>query len=310
MLTQAQRDMIARHAKDNPMPGTTGRQRVAGMPLHVDGDYLAYYCSGGDDVDRGQARRACVDRIECAMYSCGADRAIVHLSMPQCNKGLRYLVADMPTCKPYQAQRKAGKKPVNWAHLREWLESYEGHLFRTQKWLDREADDGIAWASEAAYALGRPAGVLTADKDFRMFAGLHLVWTTLQIVDVPPGTYDIQHGGKQYGHKWFWQQMLQGDTADNILGLQGVGEVAASKLLAGTTSNKEALAKVLSLYSAKLGDAALDHFAAHAALLWMRTDAKASPVDWLKLTDYPEEVKIAADRLIERLRTHRANPYQ
>ncbi|QOI69524.1 exonuclease [Xanthomonas phage Xaa_vB_phi31] len=283
MTTAAER--LKEHARNAPMPGTTARPPVEGMPLHIDGDYAAYYCAGNDETSPGTARQNLLDRIERAKQVSGATRVIVHLSDRACDKGLRFFVAQS---KPYQGQRNTGRKPQNWDYLREYMETYEGDAFEVKNWIDREADDGMAYVSEAAYKIGRPGAVLTADKDMRMFAGLHIVWKTFEMVEVTPGTYDLMHDGKQYGHKWFWMQMLMGDTADNIMGLPRVGEVAAVKALAGTTSNAEAYPIVLDMYRSKMGDAYADHFVEQAALLWMRTDkgaylrnfAEALALDW------------------------------
>ncbi|WEL95563.1 exonuclease [Xanthomonas phage vB_XooS_NR08] len=302
MLTDKQRAWIEAQARRNPMPLTQDRPIVAGMPLHVDGDYLAYYCSGNDDTSPSEAKRASVDMIKRGMQAAGADRAIVHLSASNCTKGHRFVIASgSQTSKPYQGQRKSGQKPANWEHLREWLEGYEGPLFKVKIWTDREADDGIAYCTEAAYTLGRPGAVMSADKDFRMFAGVHVVWRTLQVVEIQPGTYDQMFAGKQYGHKFFWLQMIMGDPADNIVGLPGCGEVAAEKTLDGTSSNQDAMTAVVALYKKRMTELWAQHFVEQASLLWMRTDSVASPTDFLKIADYPAEVREAAAQMVERL---------
>jgi len=301
MTTAAER--LKEHARNAPMPGTTARSAVEGMPLHIDGDYAAYYCSGNDETSPGVARENLLTRIERAKQVSGATRAIVHLSDRACDKGLRFFIAQS---KPYQGQRNTGRKPQNWDYLREYMETYDGTAFEVKNWCDREADDGMAYVSEAAYKIGRPGAVLTADKDMRMFAGLHIVWKTFEMVEVLPGTFDLMHDGKQYGHKWFWTQMLQGDTADNIMGLPRVGEVAAVKVLHGTKSNADAFPLVLDMYKSKMGDAYADHFVEQAALLWMRTDKHADVNNWTSLLpDWGTDVRRAAARMLNRVMEER-----
>lgn len=301
-------EKIAAHAKNAPMPGTTARPPVEGMPVHIDGDYLCYYCAGNDETSPGEARQRAIDRIKRAMEVSGATRAIIHMSTVDCNKGYRFLVTDgAKHSKPYQGQRDKGRKPQNWQVLRDWIDDYSGDLFTVVQWRDREADDGMAWAAEQSFKLERPGAVLTADKDMRMFAGLHIVWKTFEMVMVDPGCYDKFCGGLQYGHKWFWQQMVMGDTADFILGLPGAGKVAAEKTLAGTTNNLEAYHKVLDLYKSKLGDDYADHFVEQAVLLWMRTDAKAFVLDFRNLLprhEWGTDIDRAMGRILKRVMDH------
>ncbi|WWO60349.1 exonuclease [Stenotrophomonas phage SB2] len=299
-MTPAMMERIKAHAKDHAMPGTIARQSVEGMPLHIDGDYAAYYCAGNDETSEATARQNLRDRIQRGLEVTGATRAIIHLSDPMTTKGMRYFIAQS---KPYQAQRSGSGKPKNWAYLREYMSLYEGDLFTMKNWTDREADDGMAYVAEQSYIVGRPGAVMTADKDMRMFAGLHLVWKTFELVEVLPGTYDLFRCGKQYGHKWFWMQMIQGDTADNILGLPGCGEVAAQKILAGTTDNQQAYERVINTYRKKMGDKYADHFAEQAALLWMRTDKGAAIDNFLTIPNVGWEADIAraAKRLVDRV---------
>lgn len=284
-LTPDQLARVAGHAKNAPMPGTTARPLVEDQPLHVDGDYMAYYCAGNDDTSAGEARTNALNKMLRAAEASGSGRIIVHLSDRNCDKGLRFFIAE---ARPYQGQRNTGRKPKNWEILREWLEGYDGNRFTVKNWRDREADDGMAYCAEQSYLIDRPGAVLTADKDMRMFAGLHMDWKTHQMVEIPPGTYDRVAFDKQFGHKWFWMQMIQGDTADNIPGVPRSGEKAAQDLLRGTASNAEAFERVLQLYKDKLGDHYPHYFVEQAGLLWMRTDIRADVLDFLRMHNAPE----------------------
>lgn len=304
MLTSDQQDRLKQHAKNAPMPGTSAREAVEGQPLHIDGDYMAYYCAGNDDTSPATARENCIDRIERALFVSGSTRPIVHLSDRACDKGLRFLIAE---AKPYQGQRDGGRKPKNWDVLRDWMETYEGNRFEVKNWIDREADDGMAYVCEAAAHINRPAALLTADKDMRMFAGLHIVWKTFEMVEVPTGTFDITHDGKQYGHKWFWLQMLHGDTADNIPGLPRVGEVAATKALSGVKNNQQAYEVVRDFYINKMGDRYADYFVEQAALLWMRTDKSARVLNFMTIpgVEFAIDIERAASRMRDRVHKER-----
>lgn len=290
---------IAKAAAANPMPMTNVPAPEEGLVVHVDGDYCAYYCAGNDDTHPGQARRNFLERLESIKHVSGATKVIVHLTDRASRKGERYLVA---TVKPYQGQRNSGRKPRNWEVLREYMETYDGDKFTVKNWLTREADDGIAYVAHNAALAGKLAVIATADKDMRMLPGRHVVWDTLQTVDVPFNAFEvIGPKGKLYGHKWFWSQMIQGDSADNIPGIPGRGEAYVPQVLGMAKDNTDAFNFVHAAYLAKYGDEALDRLVEQACLLWLRTDRHADLLNFLSVMPDYEHVLSAAIRLQERV---------
>lgn len=285
------------------MPYCETRQHNPDVVAHIDGDYMAYFSAGNDNCSPGDARRNVISRVDRLKSISGAGKVVMHLSHPASNKGERFLIA---TTKPYQGQRKSGKKPRNWEFLRGWLENYDGLSFTPKVWKDREADDGIAYVCDA---VARNKGILhvvhTADKDMRMFCGTHVSWDKFIITDVPRGSFDIiGKDGEQYGHKWFWMQMLTGDTADHIPGLPGIGDAIAGKIIDGAASNAEARASVIGAYRDKCGSEWADYFVEQAALLWMRTDRYAQVDNFLSL-GFGDEVHNASKRMLERVSSER-----
>lgn len=297
---------------------------VPGLTVHIDGDYLAYYASGKDDTLPGQARINAINLIEEFRARIGAEHVVVHSTTPGSTKGERFLIA---TVKPYQGQRSDGRKPKNYQYLRDWLLGYDGGAFRSKLWSTREADDGIAACSH--FALGNPpgyCGIVTADKDMRMLPGVHVNWQTRQVTRVLPGDYDvIGEDGKQYGLKFFWLQMLMGDPADNIPGLERYlhdngktssfkpcGEKTAALMLAGCHTSEAAAKKVIELYQGGYCEAPpdlwADRFVEQAALLWMRCGNNAAVDDFLTHAGHsrinatmPAAVYEAAERLKHRV---------
>lgn len=316
---------------------------VPGLVLHVDGDYLAYYASGNDETSEGQARQNAIDLIHKFKGRTGATSVVMHNTANGSQKGERYLIA---TIKPYQGQRDSGRKPKNHGYLQNWLQTYDGPLFRAKNWLTREADDGIG--AVAHHAIGTDVGycvIATADKDMRMLPGLHISWKPVNgqhvLTRVKPGGYDIVGEDlKQYGLKFFWQQMLMGDTADHIPGLEfyrgdwdekkqafkikKMGEKTAEKMLEDCFDNEQAYARVAELYMNAYTqyDAAgnptnpnewADRFVEQAALLWMRLDNTASVADFARhaghskiSTNFHDATWAAVGRLEKRVRDRRA----
>ena len=255
--------------------------------LLVDGDGLAYYCAGKDDTDAGEARRSLVRKVKSAAEFVGAERIVVLLTASNSHKGHRYAIARV---KPYQGQRAGSRRPKNWEALRNYMESPE-FPFEVDSTTVAEADDLFGWYSHTF----TDVVIYTQDKDMRMLPGLHLDWVTNRVhkVEVVNGVVqDSVFNDKQYGHKWFWLQMLHGDTADHIpglplarmkygggpidccLNLNKVGEAGAVKLLATAMDGYANL--VACAYASYYEDRWLVELMEQACLLWMRR----KPEDW------------------------------
>jgi len=244
--------------------------KVVGRTLLADGDGLAYYCAGNDDTAPGMARRNLESKIEGAMRAAGADSVKLLVTGAASHKGHRYAIA---TVKAYQGKRSHSRRPRNWQYLRELIEQdARSHITDTL-----EADDLFHHYS---LSLGdEHVAILTQDKDMRMVPGWHLHWDDHALVRVHPDTWAFESNGKVYGRKWFWLQMLHGDTADHIPGLPKAtiagkqklcGEVTAAQLLDGCNTEREVQAVVFGQYASLYGDRWEAAVLEQACLLWMR----------------------------------------
>jgi len=287
-------ELIAQAAAGSPMPTGMGLipEIVPGRTLLVDGDYLAYFCGGNREKETpvGTSRQFARERILRQKEMTGCEKICIHLTDNASDKGQRFAVA---TVKPYQGNRKPGtEKPLNWAFLRDWMQSGCDGLVKVKTWADREADDG---ATYHAMVLGPDLSVLTiADKDWRMSPGIHLDWTTWAVTHVPKGTWRIDGtDGHMHGDAFFWYQLLRGDQADHIPGLpfcvlQGkrkqLGEVTAKKYIDRVNNSTEAFTLVGALYRTAYPDEWQDRLAEQMCLLWMRRGSTAALddcLDWL-----------------------------
>lgn len=256
---------------------------LQGRTLHLDGDGLAYYCAGNDETLLGEARERLADKVRAMQVTSGSGRSNILLTASGSHKGYRYAIARI---KPYQGQRSNSRRPKNWQGLRDMLiDGYFGdHTVATAV---AEADDlfGYHGHRDPEHTV-----IGTQDKDMRMVPGWHIDWVSNLLCYVPPDTYDLVFNDKQFGRKWFWLQMLHGDTADFIPGLPRIGgkdakgkptlkqcgpETAAS-VLAGTKSNDEAAEAVYAAYRSYYKDRWLVEMLEQAALLWMRRDEHSS----------------------------------
>lgn len=282
----------------------------ADTELHIDGDYAAYYFSGNDETPFGDARSNMIRTLGLVRRIAGAGgRSVIHLTAQGSHKGHRYQIA---TVKPYQGQRDANRKPKNWQAMREWLEAGSVADYRVKLWEDREADDGVAASARYAFTSGKRPAIFSRDKDFQMIPGRHVSWTTLGVTEVEPDTWaKADEDERLYGQKWFWMQMLQGDKADNIPGLEGqpnkagdgfkqCGAVCAEEWLGAAKNAEQAYAAVRDLYRRYYGESWPTRFTEQAALLWMRTDNAGSVGDFMRAVPAKAPELEKAVRLLER----------
>lgn len=268
---------------------TVAPPTVPGRVLDVDADMVCYWAGGNDETSVQTSRMTALNKIEFMREMSGSESVVCHLTADSSTKADRRIIA---TVKPYQGQRKGSRKPKNWGYLRDFFTNYKGPLFSPKVWATREADDGICYA---AHAKPVPNGttpnrvIASADKDMRMIPGWHIDWNTGEMVEVPMGAFEVWNKAhdKLYGHKWFWMQMLQGDTADNIPGLpvlegKPVGPKRAEKLLMNVVTNEHAADVVTTCYQLEYGrvEEWLPRFVEQGLLLWLRRDAAASVWDF------------------------------
>jgi hypothetical protein len=204
---------------------------VPGRTAHIDADFLAYQVSYEKEDDNKTLddmqhnAEVVVDHLK---RMAGAENVHMHLTPSPSDKGGRY---DQALQKPYQGNRTDKPKPRYLHIMRDWL---------SKKWQGTqhyhcEADDGMSSAQYAAIAAGdkNKSVIVTKDKDLRMVPGLHLDWATGQIRDFS-GFGEVALNGKGklmgFGTKWFWAQMLVGDSADNTQGLPLVPGMVMNKI--------------------------------------------------------------------------------
>jgi hypothetical protein len=171
---------------------------------------------------------------------------------------------DLATIAGYKANRTA-LKPY-------YLEELRQYLINTWNAIEisgKEADDAIA---TRAYEASKPYVICSPDKDLDQIPGLH--WNYAKNVE-----YDIH---PDEARAFFWRQVLEGDSADNIKGCHKIGRVTAEKLVAGWLDDQltdvEIWDQILCQYcwstdkNACPYDNAIDAAIENARLVWMQTE--------------------------------------
>ena len=169
---------------------------------------------------------------------------------------------DIAKTKPYKGNRVA-PKPVHYQALRDYMVDHWGAEVVSGK----EADDAMGIAQMQGQGKTIICGI---DKDLLMIPGLHYNFVTdTHYKFEDPGELFVHKKGKILGGglKFFYAQMLMGDSADNIPGLKGVGPMKALALLEKLDTEEEMLYTVRKEYEKQ---DALSRFNEIADLLWIQ----------------------------------------
>lgn len=160
---------------------------------------------------------------------------------------------DYKKSKSREASKK--KRPIWFPNLKAFLLEQKNVV----KAVGVEADDLIRMWSCQAEASGDPFLVSSIDKDLDCIPGKHYSPKTQEFYDVTEDDADF----------FYWQQVLQGDSVDNIPGLPGIGPVKAKQFLYGTTSTEERKQIVIKAYQDTYGDEWWEYLNVNGRLIHM-----------------------------------------
>ncbi len=232
---------------------------VVGRTLILDGDSACYNVTQ-KCAKLETAQRRFKTRVYEAMFLAQAEYARVHLTPKGCFKNGRHLLLG---AKPYQANRGNTVKPPQLEPLRSTATTIFAPEDKVEVFAhyDIEADDAVMID---AYAIPNSV-VQSEDKDLNIVPCPRLCTRTGKMLILPKGDrygwtgerYTESGKVKSDGHgtKFFWLQMLMGDTADNVKGIlrfDGAlcGELTALRILDGVTDENHAANLVINGYRA------------------------------------------------------------
>ena len=155
---------------------------------------------------------------------------------------------DVSITHTYKGNRKGVEKPQHLQAIRKhMIDSWDAIVSKGE-----EADDlcGI-WATN----YGKDAIVVSIDKDMLQIPCSHY----------NPNKRTMTEVGEFEGLRFFYNQILTGDKADNIVGLYGIGPVKATKMLAECTTEAEMYEECLRAYNGEES-----RVIENARLLWLR----------------------------------------
>jgi 5'-3' exonuclease len=152
---------------------------------------------------------------------------------------------DIAVTAPYKGNRKEKEKPVHLEAIRQYLiNDWNAEVSEGE-----EADDAIAIAATAESI------IVSLDKDFKQVPCRHYNYNKQELTTV----------SESEGTLFFYQQIIMGDRADNIIGVHGIGEKKSLKLLEGL-SEIEMYKKCVELLESE------ERVIENARLLWLRRE--------------------------------------
>ena len=185
--------------------------------------------------------------------------------------------------KPYKGNRDNLKKPWHYKNIQVYLKGIYGAT--TVEGM--EADDAICIRQSAS--MGTTI-ICTRDKDLRQCPGWHFGWELgkqpqfgPKLVDVIGEIKLVKDEIKGWGLKFFYAQVITGDTTDNIPGLPGKGATYAFNLLDPLDNEADLELAVAIAYETKYGeDKWREEMREQAQLLWMvrHLDVNGKPIMW------------------------------
>ena len=216
----------------------------------IDGDIIAYRAAFSTEQMGSQDTRDKVDDLIEFILDSTVLFPEIGLDYSVYLTGKGNFRDDIAKSYPYKGNRKSVQKPRHLQTARDHMESkYQAIISKGE-----EADDLIA--KEAA-RLDYKACVASIDKDMLQLPCWHFNIVRGDYLEVTPFG----------GIKFFYTQILTGDTADNIVGLFRVGPVKAKKILEDAETEEDLWDCVVKAY-----DGNEDRVIENARLLWLRRE--------------------------------------
>lgn len=278
--------MLEQYLIDLPPQFEIEEQLNGDKVLLLDADFLIYQAAATVKTLPTAVRRFYKLVLE-YMFLTGTKECRLFITPTNCAKCNRYFY---PTVKVYQDQRKQRQELPLKGPLKGWLlanpseHEEQGITIAASDWF--EADDLMIIH---AHELGERGIVCSGDKDLRLTPGPWWDNELCRVNTIPDrfGYLYWDHDApsnarcKGRGTKFFWAQMLMGDSADNVKGINSFngklcGPAGAFQALSNIDNESEAANTVCRAYAA-IGQDVL----AEAEMVWLRRSEDDSAYAYL-----------------------------
>lgn len=239
------------------------KRRTNEKRVLLDADILVYRVGFAAQVGYGED--AVPEPVANALHSC---KLQIERILDRFDTGLYklYLTGsgnfreDVAVSFPYKGNRTSSK-PIHYQALRDYMvDVWDAEIVDGM-----EADDalGIAASTEYFNLSGSPEDckevVCTIDKDLLMIPG----WNYNFVKD------ELQFITHEEGIRFFYQQLIMGDSTDNIVGIPRYGPVRSAKYLEDLETEWDMYQSVLELYEGNE-----ERLLENARLLWILREAE------------------------------------
>ena len=223
------------------------------MMALIDGDLVAYINAATAENDPKEIAILRTDKfVRDILEKTNADSYRIFLSG---SDNFRYKINP-----EYKANRKDTPDP-------KWREACKEFLvteWKAEVTEGYEADDALGINQSLMYP--EPGNeqtiICSIDKDLDMIPGMHYSWPIIRLgKEVRPGK--IYEVSEIEGLRSFFRSLLVGDRSDNIIGINGIGKVKASKLIDHLEDENEMSRIVYELYDNH------ERFEMNAKCLWI-----------------------------------------
>jgi hypothetical protein len=228
---------------------------------------------------------ACWSNEPSVLYFTGDERLVKTLNKERKRRGEELLEfkpnfrLGLASSTPYKNRKST--RPLHYYNLR----AYALNAYECKVALGMEADDWLAIDQDVE---GLSTIVCSRDKDLRQVPGMFYSWEC----GAQPafGPTKIDPIGDIYlvkptklvgtGLKFFFAQVIMGDSVDTVPGLPRGGPALAFKVLSECTTEEEMYGEVKALYQSRLGEDCLPYLEEQINLLWMvrELDEDGQPV--------------------------------
>ena len=180
-----------------------------------------------------------------------------------------------------QYKKRSSIKPLFWKELRDYMK--KNYEFREIEGL--EGDDLMAIEQTKRK---HETVICSRDKDLRQVEGWQFSW---ELGNQPQfGPHYVEGIGSLWrsktlrgtGIKFFYAQLLAGDSVDNVPGVKGIGPAKAFDILDALETEDELYDAVFAAYKETYGNRAMEELQEQANLLWLirELDERGQPVMW------------------------------
>lgn len=280
-------------------------RKVPGRTLLLDGDGFCYAAAGTAKTLPTAIRRFIKSVME-QMFLTNSTYVRIHLTSKGSKKAHR---ERYPTVKPYQGNREGKAKPPLLEPLRNAIAhhaSVEDGVIPEDWFVDLhhywEADDGLIMDS---WHYRENGVILSPDKDMRLCIGPYYDMESGRVdyIDNAYGwigekyTPAGQLKATGHGTKFFWQQLLEGDTADNVKGITKLngklcGTRGALDFLQPIQDENEAANRIIWEYARSE-----QMFLSEAECLWLRRSVDDSAYTYISSLDLDKPLRAWLEQL-------------